>query len=107
MTDIIYLDNNATTQVAPEVVEAMMPYLSEFYGNPSSMHHFGAEAGRGLSAAREQVASFLGARAASEIICWPWASSQTRRRGAVPPALRKVEASVWMRRKSVAGAGAS
>jgi cysteine desulfurase len=64
----VYLDNNATTRVAPEVVEAMMPYLTEFYGNPSSMHHFGAEAGRGLGAAREQVASFLGARASSEII---------------------------------------
>ncbi len=64
----VYLDNNATTQVAPEVVDAMMPYLTEFYGNPSSMHHFGAEAGRGLSDAREQVATFLGAKAASEVI---------------------------------------
>jgi cysteine desulfurase len=64
----IYLDNNATSQVAPEVVEAMMPYLVEHYGNPSSMHRFGAAAGRGLSAAREQVAEFLGAESASEII---------------------------------------
>ena len=48
----VYLDNNATSRVAPEVVEAMMPYLVEFYGNPSSMHHFGAEAGRGLADAR-------------------------------------------------------
>ena len=64
----IYLDNNATTRVAPEVVEAMMPYLTEFYGNPSSMHHFGAEAGRGLSDAREQVAQLVNARADREII---------------------------------------
>jgi len=64
----IYLDNNATTKVAPEVIEAMMPYLTEHYGNPSSMHRFGAEAGRGLAEAREQVAELLGARAASEII---------------------------------------
>jgi cysteine desulfurase len=64
----VYLDNNATTRVAPEVVEAMMPYLTDFYGNPSSMHHFGAEAGRGLGEAREHVAAFLGARTASEVI---------------------------------------
>jgi cysteine desulfurase len=64
----VYLDNNATARVAPEVVEAMMPYLTEFYGNPSSMHHFGAEAGRGLATAREQVANLLGARTPSEII---------------------------------------
>jgi cysteine desulfurase len=64
----IYLDNNATTQVAPEVIEAMMPYLTEHYGNPSSMHRFGAAAGHGLAQAREQVAAILGARQASEII---------------------------------------
>jgi cysteine desulfurase len=64
----VYLDNNATTRVAPEVIEAMMPYLVEHYGNPSSMHRFGGEAGRGLTAARDQVAALLGARAANEII---------------------------------------
>jgi cysteine desulfurase len=64
----IYLDNNATTQVAPEVIEAMMPYLTQHYGNPSSMHRFGGEAGRGLAVAREQVARLLAAGAASEII---------------------------------------
>jgi cysteine desulfurase len=64
----IYLDNNATTQVAPEVIEAMMPYLTRHYGNPSSMHRFGGEAGKGLSMAREQVARLLNAGSASEII---------------------------------------
>lgn len=56
----IYLDNNATTQVAPEVLEAMLPYFHEFYGNPSSMHTFGGQVGRKLREAREQVAALLG-----------------------------------------------
>lgn len=59
----VYLDNNATTQVAPEVVEAMLPYFSELYGNPSSMHSFGGQVGRALAAARENVAAMLGAQA--------------------------------------------
>jgi len=63
----IYLDNNATTQVAPEVLEAMLPYLQDFYGNPSSMHTFGGQVGRRVRQAREQVAKLLGA-AAEEII---------------------------------------
>ena len=58
---IIYLDNNATTQVAPEVLEAMLPYFHDFYGNPSSMHSFGGQIGSHIRTAREQVASFLGA----------------------------------------------
>jgi len=58
---IIYLDNNATTQVAPEVLEAMLPYFHDFYGNPSSMHSFGGQIGAHIRTAREQVASFLGA----------------------------------------------
>jgi cysteine desulfurase len=63
----IYLDNNATTQVAPEVLEAMLPYLRDFYGNPSSMHTFGGQVGRKVRQAREQVAKLLGA-APEEII---------------------------------------
>lgn len=58
---VIYLDNNATTRVAPEVVDAMMPYLNEFYGNPSSMHTFGGKVGGAVKEARRQVADLLGA----------------------------------------------
>ena len=54
----IYFDNNATTQVAPEVTEAMLPFFRELWGNPSSMHAFGAAAGRALDRA-EVVARFL------------------------------------------------
>ncbi len=56
----VYVDNNATTKVAPEVVEVMLPYFSEFYGNPSSMHFFGGQVERKVNQAREQVADFLG-----------------------------------------------
>ncbi len=57
----IYLDNNATTMVAPEVVEAMLPYFGERYGNPSSMHTFGGKVGRGIEEARGKVAGLIGA----------------------------------------------
>ncbi|MGW8194455.1 MAG: cysteine desulfurase NifS [Desulforhopalus sp.] len=59
--NVVYMDNNATSMVAPEVVDAMLPYLSQAYGNPSSMHTFGGIAGQGLVAARQQVANLLGA----------------------------------------------
>jgi cysteine desulfurase len=61
MTTPIYVDNNATTRVAPEVVEAMLPYFSEQYGNPSSMHSFGGNVGQALREARDRVADLLGA----------------------------------------------
>lgn len=61
MNTVIYFDNNATTQVAPEVVEVMMPFFSEYYGNASSMHTFGGAVGRHIQNAREQVASLIGA----------------------------------------------
>jgi cysteine desulfurase len=66
--NVIYLDNNATTKVAPEVVETMLPYLSEFYGNPSSMHSFGGDVAEKIKAAREQVAALIGAASADEIV---------------------------------------
>ena len=65
---MIYLDNNATTRVAPEVLDAMKPYLSEFFGNPSSAHTLGREMKRAIDEAREQVASLLGADETSEIV---------------------------------------
>jgi cysteine desulfurase len=67
MNPVIYLDNNATTMVAPEVVEAMLPYLTCYYGNPSSMHSFGGRVARAIKQARGQVASLLGAEE-SEIV---------------------------------------
>jgi cysteine desulfurase len=57
----VYVDNNATTQVAPKVLEAMMPYFTELYGNPSSMHFFGGQVQNKVNEAREQVADLLGA----------------------------------------------
>jgi len=63
----VYLDNNATTQVAPEVVEAMMPFFKELWGNPSSMHAFGGGVKRHMEKAREQVAALINADP-SEII---------------------------------------
>jgi cysteine desulfurase len=55
----VYLDHAATTPVAPEVVEAMLPYYTEFWGNPSSIHGFGRQASEGVDTAREQVAALL------------------------------------------------
>jgi cysteine desulfurase len=57
----IYLDNNATTQVAEEVLDAMLPYFRDLYGNPSSMHTFGGQVGRKIREAREQAAALIGA----------------------------------------------
>jgi cysteine desulfurase len=57
---VIYLDNNATTQPDPAVVEAMMPYLTECYGNPSSAYRFGSRVREAIERAREQVAALLG-----------------------------------------------
>ena len=57
---IVYMDNNATTRVAPEVLEEMVPFLSEYYGNPSSMYSFAEIVGKKIDEARERVANFLG-----------------------------------------------
>lgn len=58
---LTYLDNNATTAIAPEVFEAMVPYLTELYGNPSSAYAFGKRVGASLIAAREKVAALINA----------------------------------------------
>jgi cysteine desulfurase len=57
----IYLDNNATTRVAPEVLEEMLPFFGDHYGNPSSMHTFGGAVGKKIYQAREKLAGLLGA----------------------------------------------
>jgi cysteine desulfurase len=65
---MIYFDNNATTQVAPEVFTAMAPYLTEFYGNPSSAHVMGRKMRSAVDRAREQVAALLKAKSPGEIV---------------------------------------
>ncbi len=64
----VYFDNNATTPVASEVIEVMIPLLTQHFGNPSSMHSFGAKAGQAVDGAREQVAALLGAELTNEIV---------------------------------------
>ena len=59
---IVYVDNNATTKVDPDVLAAMLPYFTDFYGNPSSMHSFGGETGKKIREAREKVAALINAR---------------------------------------------
>lgn len=62
MKQVIYLDNAATTKVRPEVVEAMLPYFTEYYGNPSSVYEFSAEPKNAIAQAREKIAQALGAK---------------------------------------------
>lgn len=65
---MIYFDNNATTQIAPEVFDAMKPFLTEFYGNPSSVYSLGCEPKKTIETARESVAELIGAKNSGEII---------------------------------------
>lgn len=59
--ELVYLDNNATTRVAPEVLEEMMPFFKDFYGNPSSIYRFGGKVHKYVDSARERVAALIGA----------------------------------------------
>ncbi len=59
--DTVYLDNNATTKVADKVLDEMLPYFSDYYGNPSSMHTFGGNVGKKVMNAREKTAALIGA----------------------------------------------
>ena len=63
----VYLDNNATTQIADEVREAILPFLTDLWGNPSSMHTFGGQVKKYVETAREQVAALIGAADPQEI----------------------------------------
>lgn len=67
MPEVIYLDNNATTRVDPQVREAMMPYLTELYGNPSSIHAFGGQVAKDVEEARASLAGLLGAADPGEV----------------------------------------
>ncbi len=58
----IYMDYAATTPTHPDVVKAMIPYFTEIYGNPSSIHSCGLDAKKGVDAARQQLAEFIGAK---------------------------------------------
>jgi cysteine desulfurase len=60
MKRVVYLDNNATTKVAGEVLEEMLPYFTELYGNPSSMHSFGGQVEKKITDARESVSALIG-----------------------------------------------
>ena len=68
MESEIYFDNNATTRPLPEVFEAMSPFLTELYGNPSSIHRFGAQVAQKISEARARVAALIGASDPIEIV---------------------------------------
>lgn len=59
--NVVYMDNNATTRIAPEVIEEMMPFITDYYGNPSSMHTFGGQVGAAMEKARQSIASLIGA----------------------------------------------
>ncbi|HJP18124.1 MAG TPA: aminotransferase class V-fold PLP-dependent enzyme, partial [Nitrospinota bacterium] len=65
----VYLDNNATTPVHPEVFEAMCPYLKDYFGNPSSAHHFGRPLKVVMDEAREKIAEILNASPSEIIFC--------------------------------------
>ena len=73
----VYLDNNATARLDPMVLDAMMPFLTDFYGNPSSIHDFGLPAQAALERAHQQVAALLGADYPSEIIFTSCATEAT------------------------------
>ncbi len=74
---MIYLDNTATTRIDPRVLDVMIPYLDEFYGNPSSIHRLGARVGQALEIAREQVQQLLGAQHSSEVVFTSCATEAT------------------------------
>ena len=75
MNEKIYLDYNATTPVDPRVLESMIPYMKDMYGNPSSVHSFGGDSKAALDNAREQVAELIGTR--QRDICFTTGGSES------------------------------
>jgi cysteine desulfurase len=73
----VYLDNNATTRIDPRVLEVMLPFLDQFYGNPSSIHKLGARVGKAVEIAREQVQHLIGAKHSTEVIFTSCATEAT------------------------------
>lgn len=67
MSKLIYLDNAATTKTAPEVVEAMLPFFTEYYGNPSSVYSFASKSKEAVTRQREIIAGALGAKANDDL----------------------------------------
>ena len=87
----VYLDNNATTQIAPEVLDAMMPFFTELWGNPSSMHYFGGQVRKFVNKAREQAAALIKADPAEIIFTSCGTESNNMAiRGAVEAAVSSV-----------------
>lgn len=72
MSKLIYLDNAATTKTAPEVVEAMLPYFTEYYGNPSSVYSFAAQNKEVITQQREIIAKLLGAKTEENLLYSRW-----------------------------------
>lgn len=85
----VYLDNAATTKVRNEVVEAMLPYFTEYFGNPSSLHLFAREAGKGLDTARAQVAKALNAKPEEIIFTGGGSESDNMVLRGIPEAYKK------------------
>ena len=89
-----YLDNAATTRTAPEVVEAMLPYFTEYYGNASTVYQFGEKSREAVTTARETIAKAIGAK--TEEIYFTaggseadnWALKATAEAASLPPAVK-------------------
>ena len=94
MQEVIYLDNAATTATRPEVVEAMLPYFTQHYGNPSTIYSLGQESHAAVDHAREVIAKSLGAK--PEEIYFTAGGSESRAKSSITPCC--TPASIWSSR---------